>query len=144
MPPFKRQPVKLEDLLAPRGLQTAIKEICQCVDEARADRESGVTLARRIAGQFVRWNREVFGPVPPIRTLRRINAMVKAQVIANYSSSAFERMVGVTGSEEDFDNLIHQTSRQRPHTSAIKVLQKDDSLDSQRDTLRISDSDDIH
>ncbi|EFO61110.1 Hypothetical protein GLP15_2701 [Giardia lamblia P15] len=144
MPPLKRQPVKLEDLLAPKGLQTVIKEICKCVDETRADGESGVTLARRMAGQFVKWNREIFGPVPPVRTLRRINAMVKTQVIANYSSSAFERMVGITGSEEDFDNLIQQTMIQRQHASAIKVLQKDDSLDSQKDTLRVSDSDDIH
>ena len=144
MPPHKRQPMKLEDLLAPSGLQTIITQICKCVDEARTNGEPGVMLARRIVGQFVKWNRDLFGPVPPVRTLRRINAIVKTQIIGNYASSALDRVIGITGSEETFDSLIQQTAMRRQQTSAIKVLQRDDPSDSQRNILDSSDSDDIH
>lgn len=144
MPPIKRQPVKLEDLLAPTGLQAVIWQICKCVDEARTNKKSGVALARQIASQFVKWNRDTFGPVPPVSTLRRINAIVKTQIIANYCSSAFERAVGATGSEETFDSLIQQAAIQKQQGPAIKVLQRDESSDPRGGVLGVSDSDDIH
>lgn len=143
MPPIKRQPIRLEDLLAPKGLQTVIGQICKCVDEAKTNRESGATLARQIACQFVRWSRESFGPVPPVRILRRINAIVKAQIIANYCSSAFERVVGIIGSDENFDSLIKQAAMQRQQGPIINTLSRDDSSGPQGGLLGVSDSDDI-